>query len=208
MSDLFAKDLMHAIDQYRLYLRRNYTQADRVAKLRELGLKLVNFYSDPVDLHRTGMAIVKDIQDSVAKGMKKGKIAQADGGGTMDKSYYAYSGIERFGQYLNDYLSKYEINDGKVVHSAQKASRAILEAIQSVNGLTQDKLTDELLASVMACHPLIVRYGLPEQFDIYRENLEQLKPNSPEFFNKILADFEQAIESSGSGMMLEEIEAA
>ena len=59
MSDLFAKDLMHAIDQYRLYLRRNYTQADRVAKLRELGLKLVNFYSDPVDLHRTGMALSK-----------------------------------------------------------------------------------------------------------------------------------------------------
>ena len=89
-----------------------------MAKLTKLNLKDVTVYSDDAVLYRTAVSILNDIE-------------------TIDipeQGLLFLLGIAKFYQFLNDYLSDYELHDDKVIHRAQRASRAILEAIQVVNG--------------------------------------------------------------------------
>ena len=176
---IFAETIAAAIKDYRFYLRKTMKQADRMAKLAELKLKDVNIYSGDVVLFETATAIVHDIKINID---------------IPEQGYYSYSGIKKFCEYLATYLQDYAIENDKVIHRAQRASRAILEAIQIVNGKPAHTLDDRIKRSVHACQEKIVFYGNQEQFNLYTNNLEKLKPNAPLFFTDLLRHFNMLLQ--------------
>ena len=174
---LFAQNVAQAIADYRLYLRKSkdVDQASRVAKLTRLHLKDVNVYSDDIVLFNTAHAILSDIRETID---------------IPEQGYYSYSGIAKFYQFLNDYLADYEVEGERVVHRAQRASRAILEAIQIINGKPAHVLNHAIRDQIYQCHLIIVNYGNDEQLELYRSNLEKLKPNAPLFYTDLLRHFD------------------
>lgn len=178
---IFAETIASAIADYRLYLRKSkkIDQATRVAKLKQLGLKDVTIYSGDVMLYDTAHAILADISETIEM---------------PEEGYYSYSGIVKYYQYLSQFLQDYDIEivkDEKVViHRAQRASRAILDAIQLVNGKPAHVLTDHIKRKMYTCQDNILRYGTDEQFEIYRNHLDQLKPNAPLFYIDLLRYFD------------------
>ena len=178
---IFAETIANAIADYRLYLRKSkkVDQATRVAKLAKLKLKDVTIYSGDVTLFDTAHAILNDIRTSVEM---------------PEEGYYSYSGIVKFYQYLETFLADYDVEykrDEKVIiHRGQRASRAILDAIQLVNSKPAHVLTDSIKKSMYACQDTILKYGSDEQFEIYRSHLIQLKPNAPLFYTDLLRYFD------------------
>ena len=174
---LFAQTVAQSISDYRLYLRKSkdVDQASRVAKLTKLNLKDVNVYSDDVVLFNTAQSILSDIRETID---------------IPEQGYYSYSGIAKFYQFLNDYLVNYEIDGERVVHRAQRASRAILEAIQIINGKPAHVLNNTIKEQVYNCHNIIVSYGNDKQLEVYRANLLKLKPNAPLFYTDLLRNFD------------------
>ena len=174
---LFAQTVAQSIADYRLYLRKSkdVDQASRVAKLTKLNLKDVNVYSDDVVLFNTAQSILSDIRETID---------------IPEQGYYSYSGIAKFYQFLNDYLVNYEIDGERVVHRAQRASRAILEAIQIINGKPAHVLNNTIKEQVYNCHNIIVNYGNDKQLEVYRANLLKLKPNAPLFYTDLLRNFD------------------
>lgn len=177
----FAETIASAIADYRLYLRKNkhIDQATRVSKLTKLKLKDVTIYSGDVVLYNTAIAILNDISNTIDM---------------PEEGYYAYSGIVRYYNHLKDFIADYALeykNDELIlIHRGQRASRAILDAIQLVNSKPAHVLTDSIKRSMYACQDTILKYGSDQQFEIYRSHLLQLKPNAPLFYTDLLRYFD------------------
>lgn len=176
----FAETVAQAIADYRLFLRKSKTvdQATRVNKNSRLGLKQVNLYSSDVELYNTALAILADIRETID---------------IPEEGYYSYSGIAKYYEYLADFISNYEIDEDRVVHRAQRASRAILHAIQMINGKPAHVLNDTIKRDIYVCQETIVQCGDEPQLEIYRENLVKLKPNAPLFYTDLIRHFDQLL---------------
>ena len=178
---MFAETIAQAIADYRLYLRKskNVDQATRVAKLAKLNLKEVNIYSGDVILYKTASSILDDIRESID---------------IPEQGYYSYSGISKFYQFLSEFMSNYDLDEDIVIHRAQRASRSILEAVQIINGKPAHLLNDSIKHQVYSCHEIIVNYGSEEQLELYRANLNKLKPNAPLFYTDLLRHFDTQLQ--------------
>ncbi len=176
---IFAETIITAIKDYRSYLRKTMKQADRMNKLSELHLKEINAYSGDVALYNKANEIVADIEKNLE---------------IPEQGYYSYSGIEKYCLYLKNYLKDYAIENDKLVHKAQFASRAILEAIQMVNGKPAHTLTEQIKQDMLMCQETIAKYGNQEQYTLYVNNIETLKSNAPLFFTDLLRHFNTIVE--------------
>lgn len=174
-TSIFAETISKAISEYRQMLRRYLTQVERVNKLSQLGLKDPTIYDSDVRLFEMADAIVKDIDINMD---------------IPEQGYYSYSGLKMFRDYLKDYLKHYQIEDGHVVHSAQKASRAMITAIQ-LAALPSEKLTDDIKSQIRSCNEIIATYGSDEQRELYRTNLKERQAVNEEFFGSMLNNFMQ-----------------
>lgn len=177
MSQIFIETIARAISDYRFMLRRHLSQAERRKKLAELNLKDPTIFDSPVKLYEVATNIVNDIEASVE----------------LPQSYYAYSGIAEFGKYLKEYLSKYEVENGHLVHFAQKASKVMIKAIQLV-ALPDQRLTADVAKKLNQCSEQVVKYGSEEQIDMYEATLEQRLITNREFYTPIYDYFETLIQ--------------
>jgi hypothetical protein len=176
---VFAETIIQAIGDYRTILRKckDVDQVARVAKLSKLNLKKINVFSDDVVLYNTAQSVLEDIRETFH---------------VPEQGYYSYSGIENYYTALNEFLSQYDIDteEDVVVHRAQRASRAILNAIQELNGKPAHLLNDAIKEQVYDCHLVIINNANEEQVEIYRENLVKLKANAPLFYTDLLRHFD------------------
>lgn len=177
MSQIFIETIARAISDYRFMLRRHLSQTERRKKLAELNLKDPTIFDSPVKLFEVATRIVDDIEASVE----------------LPQSYYAYSGIAEFGKYLKEYLAKYEIENGRLVHCAQKASKAMIQAIQLI-GLPEQRLNADTAAKLNNCSNQVVKYGSQEQIDMYEGTLEQKLITHRAFFTPIYDHFQSLLQ--------------
>lgn len=177
MSQIFIETIARAISDYRFMLRRHLDQAERRKKLAALNLKDPTIFDSPVKLYEVATNIVKDIEANVE----------------LPQSYYAYSGIAEFGKYLKEYLAKYEIENGRLVHFAQKASKVMIKAIQLV-ALPEQRLTPDLAKKLNQCSNEVVKYGSEEQIDMYEATLEQKLITHREFYTPVYDYFQSLIQ--------------
>jgi Uri superfamily endonuclease len=176
---IFTETMTKAISDYRLLLRRYLKQAERMAKLRELKLQDSDTYVSDVSLYDVGYAIVEDIEKNMTK---------------STQGYYSYSGIQQFSQHVREYLDNYYIENNQVVHRAQKASRALLKAIQMTT-LPRERLNEEVAKMLLDCNITVVNYGSSEQCDLQLQTLSRQQENNPGFYTRIIAHLESLISS-------------
>ncbi len=177
---IFSETMVKAISDYRFLLRRYLSQADRMSKLQKLKLRDSDIYTSDLALYETGKAIIEDIKDNMA---------------ISNQSYYSYSGIQEFCNYLSEYLDNYHIEDDQVVHRAQKASRALITAIQ-LSALSRENLDESIAKQLFECNRTVVGFGSPEQCELQLQTLARQQPTNPGFYTRIIAHLESLMSTS------------
>jgi hypothetical protein len=172
---IFSETISKAISDYRYLLRRYLPQVERMQKLAELELKNPDIYNNDVSLYQVANNIIKDIEDNI-------KIP--------DQGYYSYSGIEHYCQYLKEYLDNYELENGFIIHKAQKASRAMIDVIQLIL-LPENRLSDSIAAKIKQHSKTVSQFGSDEQKEVFHSGLDRQSEHNPGFFAQLLAYFDQ-----------------
>lgn len=175
---IFVQVMSKTISVYRQMLRKYLPQTERIKKLNELGLKNPQLYENEKLLYQTGYRIVEDIEQNLD---------------SCTYGYYSYSGLGNFATHLKDFLKNYMIVDGKkIIHRAQKASNAIVEAIQLI-AQPLDKLNEEIKRKLLILNTIIANYGSVEQHELHKTNLQnamrRLQNTNVAFHRSILNDF-------------------
>ena len=171
---IFSETMSKVIADYRLLLRRHLDQVERMIKLQQLKLRDSDTYESDLLLYRAGVAIIADIEENMS-------IAA--------KGNYSYSGIGQFCEYLKEYLGNYYIENGQVVHRGQKASRALLVAIQ-LCALPRERLNESVTKRLFDCNKVIVEFGSSEQCDLQLQTLSRQQANNPGFYTRVIAHLE------------------
>lgn len=168
-------------------LRRYLAQAERITKLTQLNLKNnPKLFENEIALYRTGYLIVEDIQRNLDSG---------------SASYYSYSGVGHFAQHLREFLENYEIENNRVIHRSQKASRALVQAIQILT-LPRNKLTEEVKEKLAHCNKVIAVFGSEEQRKLHKITLQNTIQKQQEqntaFYRSILHNFQEHMQEVNS----------
>ncbi|MCX7121406.1 MAG: hypothetical protein NTZ67_06490 [Gammaproteobacteria bacterium] len=171
---IFSETMVKAIADYRFLLRRYLKQAERMTKLQKFKLRDIAIYDNDLALFETGRAIIADIEENIE---------------IPSQGYYSYSGIKEFRHYLKSFLENYHVENGQVVHRAQKASRALLEAIQLTTN-PRDQLDEVVARKLCDCNVTVVGFGSIEQCELQMQILERLQANNPGFYTDIIAHLE------------------
>lgn len=179
---VFTQTMKKTISIYRGMLRKYLPQAERVNKLHELNLKNPQLYENEIALYHTGYAIIADIEKN------------------LDKStygYYSYSGVRSFGEHLKSFLSNYEIEGKTVVHRSQKASRALIKAIQLLT-LPKEKLTPNVADELAKCNEIIAKLGSEEQQELHKTTIQntirQQQDQNTSFYRTVLTNFQEQVQ--------------
>ena len=171
---VFSETMIRAISDYRTLLRRHLSQVDRMLKLKKLNLKNDDLYRNDMRLYQAGLLIIEDME--------------ANSSGPL-RSYYSYSGVTQFCEYLKEYLSNYYVEKNQVIHRAQKASRAQLSAIQLMS-LPAERLNNTISQQLFDCNQMIVTYGSQEQCELHLQTLERSQVDNPGFYTSLIAHLE------------------
>lgn len=186
IMSIFAETMGKAITDYRLLLRRYLPQSERMAKLRALKLRRsdTDTYASDKALYDVGRALISDMQTNMTR---------------KTQGYYSYSGIQQFCNYLNKYLDNYEIENGHVIHRAQKASRALLACIQLM-GLPREQLDETISNKLIEYNAVIVNCGSLEQCELQQQTLLRHQAQNPGFYTRIVAHLESLLLSTGDSI--------
>ncbi|OGT25624.1 MAG: hypothetical protein A3I77_04935 [Gammaproteobacteria bacterium RIFCSPLOWO2_02_FULL_42_14] len=171
---IFKETMIKAVNSYRVVLRRDLSQSERMLKLKMLNLRSKEVFKSDVALYHVGQGIVADIRQNMLKPIQ---------------GYYSYSGVAQFCEYLEEYLSHYYIEKGRVVHRAQLASRAILDSIQLAS-IAREELNDSIMKRFYRCNEIIVDFGSSEQCDFQLQLLEREQASHPGFYTQLIAHLE------------------
>lgn len=177
MSSMFAKTAAKGISVYRQMLRRYLSTNERAQKLADLNLKDPAIYEDDALLYQTALNIVVDIEKNMD---------------TSDEGYYAYSGIGQFCQDLRDFLNSYIVENGEVIHKAQKASRSLILAIQ-IMALPDHQLDARAESQLKHCAEIVAEYGSDEQQEMYHKSLSEHTEINNGFYLPLLQHYEQLV---------------
>lgn len=185
---IFSDTMREAITVYRRMLRKYMSQDRRMLKLRQLNLKNSQLYENEIALYHAGKAIVLDIEKNLDR---------------LGSSYYAYSGVGKFSAYLKNFLKNYEIESNQIIHRSQKASRALVRAIQFLN-MSGEKLTENVRKQLMRSNIIIAEYGSTEQYTLYKtvlRNAIHAKENDNIiFYRMLLNNFQEQNKKKEAGL--------
>lgn len=179
---LFSETMTKAVSNYRTLLRRYLPQAERMSKLKELGLRDPLLYSNELALYKTGQRIVDHLLELAHK----------------NDGYYTYSGLATFAKHLKQFLSQYEIVGRAVMHRAQKASKIVLDAIQALMLARTQGFTPELQTQLENYNHDIATIGTTEQHQLHQQTLQNAvqyaTPETTESFEELLQHFNGCIQ--------------
>ncbi len=178
----FLENMRKFIAEYRRKLRR-LSQPKRMSILRRLNLNDDNLYQNELAMYYAGKAIVSDVEQNLSR---------------LGSSNYHYSGVEHFVQHLKTFLNAYVIENNRLVHRSQKASTALVEAIQLLNMLDfHPKFQEKMLQS----NTMIASYGSSEQHALYKTTLRNAmhtkKGSHGSFCRFLLDNFQEKLQSEG-----------
>lgn len=175
---IFSETVSKAISDYRYLLRKFLPQAERMHKLAELNLKNPEIYNNDMSLYQVAWSIVNDIQKNI---------------NIPDQGYYSYSGIEHYCRYLKEYLDNYELENGMVIHRAQKASRAMIDVIQLIL-LPENRLSESIANKIKKHAKIVASYGSEEQQSVFRSSIDRQSEHNPTFFSPLLQHYDQLVQ--------------
>ncbi|OGO90726.1 MAG: hypothetical protein A3F41_05660 [Coxiella sp. RIFCSPHIGHO2_12_FULL_44_14] len=184
---IFSETMKTAISIYRGMLRKHLPQDIRLSKLNALNLKNPELYENEVALYHTGHSIVLDIERNIDRSV----------GG-----YYSYSGVKHFADHLKTFLNHYELEGDCVIHRSQRASRALLKAIQLLTLPREQLVTPDVVKELTQCNEIIARYGSDEQKDSHKSTLQKTIRHQQEqntsFYRSVLTHFQDRLQDPGA----------
>lgn len=172
----FTATILKILNSYKTILKKHLSHSEWEAKIDALGLKRKALKKDDeVALYHKAQTVLADILPWVNQD---------------PNSPSCYSGLDEFCQYLKSLLEEYQVENNKVIHTSQKASRAIVEAVQLI------KLSTEQRSNIMAtkldhCGKTIARYGSREHHELFAKALKTHQQHDVNFFLPLLHNFEK-----------------
>ncbi len=168
----FHQDISTLMWDYKNKILRKHLNSDeRAAKLHELGLHgEVLEKSDEVTLYHKMQHVISDVENWIADNIQPAAW---------------YSGMEEFLQHSKKTIGNYQIEDDKVMNTAQTAAHALINAIQLMS-LPEEKLSASINAKIQNYALTIIKYGSEEQQQIFVNALKNHIARAPQFFNPIL----------------------
>ena len=146
----FKNIILKAISDYKLILRKSLPASQCTNKMHELGIKRQHIRkTDEVGLYKIGLSIIAELK----------KYLDFD---RSEKSSNFYHGTLEFLRYLEEIFVYYRIEDNRVVDIRQKASCALVEAIQLITS-SKEKLTKSKMQQIIRHGKVITMYGSEEQ---------------------------------------------
>lgn len=145
----FSINITKLLDEYKSILRKMLPLKEANAKIYRL--KLVNKQLSQVTKDITLYKIAHNVISDANKLTKELANHQS-------YSFKLFDYAEQLKNTLNDFC----IEDEKVIHPKQEASRRILEAIQLLS-LPNTKINSALLERIKTCTEAVSKYGSPEQ---------------------------------------------
>lgn len=166
---VFKDRILQSFTEYRRMLKRYLEPEERSNRINQLGLNQnLSFVSDAA-LLKMAQNVAADMQ-----GIFEAK----------PKNYYSYSGIEQFYQYLLDLLDQYTTLDDQVLHKEQRASSALIAAIQ-VYSQPMEKLSDKTIDSLKHICQVIFLCANQDQHKKFNELLLRLKAKDEKLFTDV-----------------------
>ena len=178
----FSQIMLKAINDYKSLLRKSLPTNKSSVKIKELGIKRKQIKAmSEVQLHNIGTIICNELEQNIHTG----------------KCSNYYCGIEEFVEYLKKILTSYGIENNQIINTKQKASQAMLEAIQLM-ALPEDKLDASTAIKLNQCVYNITKYGDKEQLQILTEAIKAHKQRATIFFCKLWENFVASLNGSAS----------
>ena len=164
MRDLmpnFCDEILKAISKYKLILRKTLPASECSSRIRELGIKR-NFIkgASEADIYKIGLKIIDDLK----------KVT--DYHGDKKNPSFFYRGTWEFLKYLEGLFTDHRLEDERVVHVGQKASCALVAAIQLVTLSGGSKLAPKDLRQIKQYGDTIALYGTAEQKKVFLETIK------------------------------------
>ncbi len=148
-------EILKAISNYKLILRKALPAARCSAKIEELGIKRQNIKAaDEAKLYQIGLKIVDELEKQLKEAGKEKKTSNS------------YHGTREFFQDFKKQLSKISVENNRLVHVGQKASSALVDVIQLIT-ISQDKLSEQHLQQIIQLGSIIVEHGSRDQKKIF-----------------------------------------
>lgn len=172
----FAKNIQSLLNEYKIIIKKHLTHEEWTYKIKDLGLKRKVLKSDDeITLYRKANKVAEDIFTRLKNEANTPSW---------------YSGLDEYCQHLKNVLNEYQIDNHKIIHTSQCASRAIVEAIQLIK-LPNANLNAEIAKKLENCGHIIARYGTREQQEIFAKTLENFQQSDVNFFMPLLHSFEK-----------------
>jgi hypothetical protein len=155
----FASKIRQLINQYKRILKRHLSASTYLLKVKTLHIKRKELKNaTDVDLFHISNRVLYDIETWLSN---QG-IAACE-----------YSGIDEFYRHMKSYTNTFRVDDDKILHSDQQASRAIVESIQLLCLPFNEKNSLRLMNNIS----LMRRIGAYELLDklsiaLYKKNTE------------------------------------
>lgn len=182
IMNMFTDSMITAVRKYRSLLRKHLPQAERINQLQRLDLKNPRLYEDETRLYSLGSEMVSHLTSLTAS----------------KNNYYSYSGVNKFVEHLKALMDKYKLDSetGRVLHTTQVASRAIVRAAQILN---LNSNFQENVDELEGCHRDLLAYGSSEQIQLYETTLNTMirkhnATDSANFYRLALQNFIKCME--------------
>lgn len=170
----FSQVITKLLNQYKLICKKNLDNEAWIIKMDDLGLRRRQLRSDnEISLYYKAQRVVAELDQRM---------------GDSAVSCW-YSGIDEFHQHIKQQLSEYRIEQDKVVHTAQQASRALVEALQLIN-LPDAKRNQVIAKKLDQCGQIIAKYGSLEQQTMFGKTLRNFQQQDVNFFFPLQTKFE------------------
>ena len=174
----FSQVMLEAVNDYKLLLRKNADPNANASKIKTLGIKRKQLKAmSEIQLYQLGPVILKELENNLE----------------AEKCSNYYCGIEEFIEHLKSILKAYCLENNKVISVTQKASSAMLEAIQLMS-LPENKLNANVAIKLNQCVYNVIKYGNKEQLQILAEAIKNHKKSTTSFFCKLWDSFASLVE--------------
>lgn len=174
----FAQTIIKLLNHYKAIIRKYLSSTEWSEKIEALELRRKNLREDnEVALYYKAQRVLDDMTQRLSN---------------SPVSYW-YSGLDEFHQHFKSILSEYQIEDKKIVHAGQQASRAMVLALQLIK--TPDGQRSHQVAQQLdQCGHIIAKYGSLEQQTMFSKALRNFQQQDVNFFLPLLQKFEDYME--------------
>ena len=176
IMNTFNQDVSSLLWDYKNKILKKHLKNsnERAVKLNELDLHGKTLeQNDDLTLYHKMQNVITDIENWINRDIQ---------------SATWYSGMEEFLQHSKKVIAAYQVENNKIVHTTQKASHAIIMAIQLLP-LPEDKLTEQKVSQLNNYALTIAKYGSSEQHRVFINALKTHVQRLPLVFTPILDRF-------------------